>query len=298
LSLFTKDETDDNPQINLQLFNLMTMIQGLDKKLHCLNDNLGEINSNFNDFKICISSKIETFNNDISCRFDTKFDRMENTMLTRIAQSQKRLSSCTKAESIDEKQAPRSQSVTELNTLMVAKRRRSSLVYDSKSYSSTPSTDFNVKKVTKSDDEKIIISNNIKSSPYYKLSTCCDDELRDIVDAFGVEKFKPGSLILKEGDTFDRFYIVKNGTVDVFVDGEHVSLLAPKEAFDSCFMMDSISISAFRARDECEIWFLPVEKFRSISTYYKRKRLSFKTNFLKMVSRLFFLRIFSKSEFH
>lgn len=128
------------------------------------------------------------------------------------------------------------------------------------------------------------INNVIKSSSYYKFSMCGDDEMTDLVDAFDVENFVAGSLIVNQGDAFDRFYIVRSGMVDVLVDGAYVSSLASKQAFESSFMMGSTSISSFRARNDCEIWFLAVEEFRRISIHYKRMRSTFKTNFLKTVS--------------
>ena len=141
----------------------------------------------------------------------------------------------------------------------------------------------------KSSEDQAVISNVIKSSAYYKFAPCCDDELTDIVDAFDVEKYQCGSIIVKQGDSFDRNYIVKKGIVDLFIDGEHISSLTPKNTFGNSFMMGSKSQSTFRARDECELWFLPIMNFRSISIYYKQMNLSFKTSFLKMVSQQFLM---------
>ena len=273
----------DDTQLNTQL-TLINMIQALDRKLQCVENCLGEMNSSFNDFT-----------QDISCRFESlnpQLNNIENILLTKPARGERRVSFCeqTKSDYEKERQAPEKENqappppVENMLLKTAVKKWKSKSFHKPKSYLSYASQEYSVKRVDKSENDKIIINDVIKSSSYYKFSMCCYDEMTDLVDAFGVESFSSGSLIVNQGDAFERFYIVKSGMVDVLVDGAYVSSLASKEAFESSFMMGSTSISTFRARDDCEIWFLAVEEFRRISIHYKRMRSTFKTNFLKTVS--------------
>ena len=270
-SNFTAVDTEDigeNRQMNFQL-NIINMIQALDKKLQCMDNHLGEMNSNFDTFSKDISSRIKSIENILSNKsIVNEKQRVSFCSDTKFNSESENVASCPETRKED----------------MAAERRKNKSIHKVKSYSSASFGEYRLQKVHKSGSEQTTISNGIKSSSYHKFALFSDDELSDIVDAFDVEIFEAGSLIVNQGDIYERFYVVKSGIVDAFVDGDYVSSLTSKEAFDSSLMIDSVSESTFRARNNCEIWFLPVADFRSISIYYKQMKLSFKTSFLKMVS--------------
>ena len=276
-SKYDKDYVNGNGQVpaNMHL-SLISMMQALDKKLEYMHEYLNEMNSNFDGFKGEVSSRFDSL--------DPQLRNIKNLLTSdnsKPAQGARRVSFCAQPSYSGANRSEKKLDTSGLGSGV--KKRRGNLIHKSKAYSSSASKEFNVKRVEKADDEKMAISNLIKISSYYKFSMCCDEELKDIVDSFDVEKFGSGSLIINQGDAFERFYIVKSGIVDVYVDGSYISSLSYREALDSNFMMGSASVSTFRARNECEIWYLLVDDLRRISTHYKRKRLSLKTNFLKMV---------------
>ena len=285
----------NNPQINMMSMQLklMNMMHMMDEKLQHIENHVEEINSNFDDFSMGISSRIESYNNNIFSRFDSlelQFRNSENSLSNNHHRPERRVSfSClTKFNNEKQNQTSSSKDRKEVNPPNVPKRIKSKHKYKSISYSSASSQEYDIKRVQKSNEDKLVISHVVKNSSYYKFSSCCDDELTDIIDAFDVENFASGSLIVNQGDTFSRFYIVKSGFVDLLSDGLYLSSLTPKQAFETSFMMGAESVSTFRAKCDCEIWSLSVETFRSISIHYKRMRSSFKTNFLKSVSYLLF----------
>ena len=291
--------------------NLVRIMQNLDKKLHYIQNHLGEIDVNVDTIAKDVSSQIEAYDNKMSCRFESfedKLNKIETVLSRRTLRSEtlsnRQVSFCSNADAsgrdigvsmakkVSERQVsfrgdmdgPGSDAGISMATRKVTPRRSSIR----RSYAPVSSNEYDVKRISKNDDEKKMIYNVIKSSSYYEYSMCCDDELKDIINAFDIESFPAGSIIAKQGDTFERFYIVKSGIVDMFIDEAYVSSLTMKQPFGSSFMIGSTSLSSFRARDSCEIWFIPVDLLGFISTHYKRKRLLFKTYFLKMVSLLNF----------
>ena len=56
---------------------------------------------------------------------------------------------------------------------------------------------------------------SIKNNVLFK--ECSSEELIDIVDAFESENFPSEAVVIKQGDSGDHFYVVENGSLDIFV---------------------------------------------------------------------------------
>merc|ERR1712228_458573 len=98
-----------------------------------------------------------------------------------------------------------------------------------------------------------------------------------------MKRYLSQEIIMKEGDSFDRFFIVNTGTIEVLMHGECISTLTSKQAFVGNFVVGASCNHTFRAQVDSELWFMLVEDFLKISTFYRKARLELKINFFKKV---------------
>ena len=142
-----------------------------------------------------------------------------------------------------------------------------------------------IKRIPKSDEEKIFIKDVIKESTFYQHSLCAEDELDDLVDAMDLEKFEANSIIAAQGSDLQKsdIAIVKSGIVDVYKDGVHLSTRKAKQMLIAFYMVGTVNSYEFRAKTDCELYCISTALFHQIITYYSRTSQTQKALLLQSV---------------
>jgi len=114
---------------------------------------------------------------------------------------------------------------------------------------------------------------------------CSTDELKDLIDAFRAEHRGAKSIVIREGDHGDGFYVLSTGSVSVYESTEFKGTLHPGMGFGEIALLYSCPRTAtVRAREDCDLWFMDRRAFRAIMARHKRKRLNMKLMLLEKVS--------------
>ena len=142
--------------------------------------------------------------------------------------------------------------------------------------------EYKKKVVPKTDKVKQVIRSAIASNLLF--ATCSGEELSDLIDVFQPRNVISGTVIIKEGDKGDEFYVMEKGTVNVFVGDTNVCALSAGSGFGEVALLYGCPRSAtLRAKHDCKLWSIDRHSFRAITGQYKRKRMKIKIEFLKRV---------------
>lgn len=137
--------------------------------------------------------------------------------------------------------------------------------------------------IPKTDRVKILLNKQIKLN--IELQTSSEEELIEIIKAFGTEFDKAGSCIFQQKGEVDRFFIIEEGVLDVLQDGDHVEVLKAPASFGEIeLFFGSLYNVAVRARSNCTLWSLRQEDYSAITSQFKLKRTQFKNSFLRNVT--------------
>ena len=153
--------------------------------------------------------------------------------------------------------------------------------------------DYRMMRVKKGDEVRELILKVVKSIIQFR--GCCEEEIIDLIDVFDLATFTSASVISRQGENMNYFYVIDSGLIDAFVDGEHVSSISSKGSFGEESFVGCEATATFRARENCKLWCIHRKDFRNITGHYRQKCLEIKTRFLRNVSKFFmlFLLIFS-----
>lgn len=114
-----------------------------------------------------------------------------------------------------------------------------------------------------------------------------NNECTDIFDAMFPAVYAKGDTIIKQGDEGDNFYIIDEGEVDVFVNGNHVTTIGEGYGFgELALIYGQPRAATVTAKMECKLWAIDRDTYRRIlmgSTIRKRKMYD---EFLSKVSIL------------
>jgi len=141
--------------------------------------------------------------------------------------------------------------------------------------------------IPKSDASRRLIYNAIRNNDLFK--ACSSDELNDLIDVFSGVHHAEKSIVIREGDHGDGFYVLSTGSVSVYEAMEFMCTLRPGMGFGetallySCPRMSCPRTATVRAREECDLWFIDRRAFRAIMARHKRKRLNTKLVLLENV---------------
>lgn len=146
--------------------------------------------------------------------------------------------------------------------------------------------DFVKTTIPKSDQVRKLIYHSIKRNMLFR--ACSEEELQDLIDAFDTENFKADSVVIKQGDEGDLFYVVEEGKLDVMVstadvDGDigasaerEVQVGVPYVSGSSfgelALMYGSPRAATIRAKTDCVLWSLDRRAFKGITGSHKQKR--------------------------
>lgn len=108
------------------------------------------------------------------------------------------------------------------------------------------------------------------------LFTNLDEEsLKSVLSHLQEKKVTSGTLVIKQGDVGDFFYIVESGTLEFLVDGEKVGEAGPGSSFgELALMYNAPRAATVRATSDAILWALDRVTFRSITlgkTFTKKK---------------------------
>ena len=142
--------------------------------------------------------------------------------------------------------------------------------------------------IPKSDVAKQLIYNAIRNNVLFK--ACSSEELKDLIDAFSTKTREKNSIVIQEGAQGDGFYVLSNGSVNVYEATEFKGTLHPGMGFGEIALLYSCPRTAtVRAREECDLWFIDRRAFRAIMARHKRKRLNMKLMLLEKVRHCMYI---------
>ena len=136
--------------------------------------------------------------------------------------------------------------------------------------------------IPKSDQVRNLIYHSIKRNMLFR--TCSEEALQDLIDAFDSKKFTADSVVIKQGDEGDLFYVVEEGKLDVMVtpnsdDGSSarevqvgVPYVSGSSFGELALMYGSPRAATIRAKSDCVLWFLDRRDFKGITGSHKQRR--------------------------
>ncbi|KAK6187744.1 hypothetical protein SNE40_005701 [Patella caerulea] len=102
-----------------------------------------------------------------------------------------------------------------------------------------------------------------------------DNERSDIFDAMFPVHRHAGEVIIQQGDEGDNFYVIDQGEVDIYVNGEHVSTIGEGASFGELALIYGTPRAAtVNAKNDVKLWGIDRDSYRRIlmgSTIRKRK---------------------------
>jgi cAMP-dependent protein kinase regulator len=102
-----------------------------------------------------------------------------------------------------------------------------------------------------------------------------DTERSDIFDAMFPVVHKAGEIIINQGDQGDNFYVIDQGEVEVFVNGQLVVTIGEAGSFGELALIYGTPRAAtVKAKIDCKLWAIDRDTYRRIlmgSTIRKRK---------------------------
>jgi cGMP-dependent protein kinase len=142
--------------------------------------------------------------------------------------------------------------------------------------------DFVKATVPKSEQVRNLIYHSIKSNMLFR--ACAEEELHELIDAFGTANFKAGDTVIKQGDEGDLFFVVEDGKLDIFVSkadeagnlSDEIMVGVPYSSGSSfgelALMYGSPRAATIRANTDCALWCLDSKQFKGITRAYRRKQ--------------------------
>ena len=101
--------------------------------------------------------------------------------------------------------------------------------------------------------KKVSLFRNLPMSKYEKLTK-----------KIGIENYEKGKKIISEGETGDKFYIVKKGNVDISVNGKYLRTLNEKEYFgERALFFNEPRSATITAKTDVELYYLCQNDFKS-----------------------------------
>jgi cGMP-dependent protein kinase len=146
----------------------------------------------------------------------------------------------------------------------------------------TSDVEYVHKVIPKTEDAKGLIYGAIKPNLLFR--ACSSEELVDLVDAFEPQYVPKGSVVIREGDEGDHFYVMERGGIDVYERDVYKSSLYSGVAFGEIALLYSCPRTAsVIAKYDCKLWVINRRAFRGITAQHKKRRLELKLEFLKKV---------------
>ena len=151
------------------------------------------------------------------------------------------------------------------------------------------------KKVTvpKTDDEKALIKEAISKNLLFKGMN--RNDLDDFVDVFAQRRFKRGSTVIRQGDDGETFYVVQQGSLDIFINvgggdtATEIQVGVPYVSGTSfgelALLYGSPRAATIRTAvdEDCVLWEITRTAFKGLSYHIEKNLHDDKLKNLKMV---------------
>jgi len=141
-------------------------------------------------------------------------------------------------------------------------------------YNEDDATNYVKKVVPKDETTRAALSKAINKNVLF--SHLDDNERRDIFDAMFPVINPAGSIIIKQGDDGDNFYVIDQGDVDIYVNETYVGSIGDGGSFGELALIYGTPRAAtIKAKSDCKLWGIDRMSYRRIlmgSTIRKRKQ--------------------------
>jgi len=135
--------------------------------------------------------------------------------------------------------------------------------------------------IPKSDQVRNLIYHSIKQNILFR--TCSEEELQDLIDCFDKAEFKADTVVIKQGDEGDLFYVVESGELDISMLGSDdgcspreynvgVPYMTGSSFGELALMYGSPRAATICTRSDCVLWSLDRNAFKGVTGSHKQKR--------------------------
>ena len=115
----------------------------------------------------------------------------------------------------------------------------------------------------KSDEAAKFLTDALTSDSNFLFSSLSPDELRLLIDAMAPHEVAAETVIIKQGDIGDYFYVMEEGRVDFQVDGNSVGNCGRGASFgELALLYDSPRAATCVADTDCKLWKVDQHTFR------------------------------------
>ncbi|KAJ1430467.1 cyclic nucleotide-binding-like protein, partial [Ochromonadaceae sp. CCMP2298] len=98
---------------------------------------------------------------------------------------------------------------------------------------------------------------------HFLFSQLRDYELEDVIDVMQAQYVEEAEVIIAEGDQGDLFYILEEGSCEIFIQGESLGLIDSGSSFgDLALMYNCPRAATIRTASDCTLWTLDRVFFR------------------------------------
>jgi len=138
------------------------------------------------------------------------------------------------------------------------------------------------KKVPKSASEEAMVKKSLQD--HFLFNELDDDQYKDVINSMEDKKYQAGDVVIKQGAAGDYFYIVSQGTLDCFVNGEKVAHYERGGSFgELALMYNAPRAATIVATSSVVLWALDRIAFRSIIIDNNSTKRKMHTQFLEYV---------------
>lgn len=112
-------------------------------------------------------------------------------------------------------------------------------------------------------------------------------QIHEIVECMYPVEYKPGSMIIREGDIGSLVYVIEEGTVEVTKAGTKLCTMGPGKVFgELAILYNCTRTASVKALSSCKLWAIDRQSFQSIMMRSGIRRQKEYTDFLKSVPKL------------
>lgn len=159
-----------------------------------------------------------------------------------------------------------------MDKMMVNMRTRRGGV-SAETYSEEDAATYVRKVVPKDNKTMQSLSKAIQQNVLFKYLD--EAERSEIFDAMFASEFEEGKTIIKQGDAGDNFYIIDEGSADVYVNDKLVTSIKTGGSFgELALIFGTPRAATVKASEKCRLWVIDRDTYRRIlmgSTIRKRK---------------------------
>lgn len=94
-----------------------------------------------------------------------------------------------------------------------------------------------------------------------------DSEVRmdEVIRCMEREEYKPSSIVINEGESADKLYIVEIGSLDVIINGQYIRTIQASDMFGELALLYSAPRSAsVVSKTNCILWTLKIDAFKKV----------------------------------